>query len=105
MVSKPYMVRFAIEMKALAKLRGLAIGDIAESVGLARATVFQHFNGSTRPKVIDIVRYLEWSWDPYFGSDKKFVPKNSRKLSQDEVERAVRANITALHALMNGEVR
>lgn len=105
MVNKPYMLKFAVEMKALAKLRGLAISDIAEGVGLARATVFQHFNGSTRPKVSDIVRYLEWSWDPYFGTDKKFVPKNTRKLTGDEIERAVRANIIALHAIMNGEVR
>lgn len=105
MATRPYMVRFAVEMKALAKMRGLAIGDIAEGVGLARATVFQHFNGSTRPKVSDVVKYLEWSWDPFFGTNKKFVPKNFQKLSQDEIERAIRANIIALHAIMNGEVR
>lgn len=105
MASKPYMTKFAVEMKAIAKLRGLAVSDIAEAVGLARATVFQHFNGSTRPKVIDIVHYLEWTWDPYFGTDKKFVPKHAKQLPPSEIERAVRANIIALHALMNGEVR
>lgn len=105
MATKPYMAKFGVEMKRLAKLRGLAVDDIAEAVALSRATVFNHFNCATSPRVMDIVKYLQWTWDPFFHSSTKFTPKNSRALSATETEIAIRANITALYAIMNGEVR
>lgn len=104
-MNKPYMTRLAKELKALAKSRGLAVDDIAEAIGMSRSAVFTHFNGTSRPKIADVVKYLEWAWDPFYGTSRKFIPKNHQELTPAQTELAIKSTIIALHAIMNGEVR